>query len=358
MTNFQIKLNFFSQEDLLNAGCLNVQRAIDVIEKSIKGFMNGRVLMPDKTVQIFDDITQNRINVLPATLLDENICGVKWVSVFPINPKKYNKQNVTAVIILSEIESGYPIAFMEGTLISNLRTAAISAIAAKYLSKKNAETIGFIGAGENAKMNLMAMKAIRPSLKVCKVSSRTVETEHKFIEDMSKIFSDIEFIPCRTNYRDAVLDSDIIVTATSTQEDLLRADWIKKGAFYSHIGGWEDEYAVARKADKIVCDDWESVKHRGQTISRMYKEGLLSDNDIYGDLGEIICNKKKGRESDDEFIYFNTVGLSYADVALAYDMYEKAKENNTGRLLTLQENRIFDHSFFNNIKEASDSTNI
>ena len=90
----------------------------------------------------------------------------------------------------------------------------------------------------------------------------------------------------------------------------------------------------------------------------MYKEGLLSDNDIYADLGEIICNKKKGRESDDEFIYFNTVGLSYADVALAYDMYEKAKENNTGRLLTLQENRIFDHSFFNNIKEASDSTNI
>lgn len=341
-----IKVNYFSQEDLLDAGCFNMKRAIEVIEQSIVGYINKRVLMPDKTVQIFNEETQDRINVLPATLLDKKVCGVKWVSVFPGNPKNYGKLNLTAVIILSEIESGYPIALMEGSLISNLRTAAISGIAAKYLAIKNAETVGFIGAGENAKMNLMAMKAIRPSLKVCKVSSRTVETENKFIEDMSKIFSDIEFIPCRTNYRDAVLDSDIIVTATSTQEDLLKADWIKKGAFYSHIGGWEDEYAVARKADKIVCDDWESVKHRGQTISRMYKEGLLSDNDIYADLGEIICNKKKGRESDEEFIYFNTVGLSYADVALAYDMYKHTKGKKGGVELPLQQARIFEHDIF------------
>ena len=223
-----IKVNYFSQEDLLDAGCFNMKRAIEVIEQSIVGYINKRVLMPDKTVQIFNEETQDRINVLPATLLDKKVCGVKWVSVFPGNPKNYGKLNLTAVIILSEIESGYPIALMEGSLISNLRTAAISGIAAKYLAIKNAETVGFIGAGENAKMNLMAMKAIRPSLKVCKVSSRTVETENKFIEDMSKIFSDIEFIPCRTNYRDAVLDSDIIVTATSTQEDLLKADWIRR----------------------------------------------------------------------------------------------------------------------------------
>lgn len=343
MKSSHISVKYFSQEDLLNSGCFDVNEAIDVIEKSIVGFMNKRVLMPDKTVQIFDDVTQDRINVLPATLLDEKICGVKWVSVFPNNPKKFAKQNVSAVIILSEIVSGFPIALMEGTFVSNLRTAAISAIAAKYLAKQCSETIGFIGAGENAKMNLMAMKTVRPSLRICKVSSRTIDTEKKFVEDMSKVLPDMKFVLCETNYQNAIEESDIIVTATSTQIDLLKADWVKQGAFYSHIGGWEDEYKVVQKADKIVCDDWESVKHRGQTVSRMYQEGLLLDSDIYADLGEIITEQKKGRETDDEFIYFNTVGLSYADVALAYHMYNRSIKTENGTNLTLQEKRIFDH---------------
>ena len=346
MASSHIGVKYFSQENLLDSGCFNITEAIEVIEQSMIGYMNKRVLMPDKTVQIFNNATQDRINVLPATLLDEMVCGVKWVSVFPNNPKNFGKQNVSAVIILSEIESGFPIAFMEGTLVSNIRTAAISAIGAKYLAIKEPNTIGFIGAGENAKMNLMAMKSVRPSLKTCKVSSRTIETEAKFIEDMSRTIPDMEFIVCNTIYQKAIEDSDIIVTATSTQADLLKADWIKKGAFYSHIGGWEDEYKVALKADKIVCDDWESVKHRGQTISRMYQEGILHDTGIHANIGEIITKQKAGRETNEEFIYFNTVGLSYADVALAYHMYNKAKDTEHVTNLTMQETRIFDHSMF------------
>lgn len=302
--------------------------------------------MPDKTVQIFDDATQDRINVLPATLLDEKVCGVKWVSVFPGNPANFGKLNLTAVIILSEIISGYPIAFMEGSLISNLRTAVTNAIAAKYLAKQNAETIGFIGAGEIAKMSLIALKEVLPSLRICKVSSRTLATEKKFVEDMSKILPDMEFKICVSDFSKAAIDSDVIVTAISAQKDILKAEWIKEGAFYSHVGGWEDEYAVALKADKIVCDSWNSVKHRGQTISRMYKAGILADSDIYGDIGEIICGIKPGRENDQEFIYFNTVGLSYADVALAYDMYKHALDNGKGQELSLQQSRIFEHSYF------------
>lgn len=346
MASSHIGVKYFSQENLLDSGCFNITEAIDVIEQSMIGYMNKRVLMPDKTVQIFNDATQDRINVLPATLLDEKVCGVKWVSVFPNNPNNFGKQNVSAVIILSEIVSGFPIAFMEGTLISNLRTAAISAIACKYLAKVDSEIIGFIGAGENAKMNLMAIKSIRPNLRICKVSSRTHETEIKFVEDMSRLFPDMEFVCCNSDYREATIDSDIIVTATSTQKDILKADWIKRGAFYSHIGGWEDEYAVAQMASKIVCDDWESVKHRGQTISRMYQEGILHDTDIYANIGEIITEQKAGRETDEEFIYFNTVGLSYADVALAYHMYNKAKDTEHVTSLTLQQTRIFDHSMF------------
>ena len=89
-------------------------------------FEDERILFPDKIVQIFDEATQSRINCLPATLLDEKVCGGKWVSVFPENPKE-GMQNLSAVLVLSEIEHGFPVAVMEGTLASNMRVGAVGA---------------------------------------------------------------------------------------------------------------------------------------------------------------------------------------------------------------------------------------
>lgn len=105
---------------------------------------------------------------------------------------------------------------------------------------------------------------------------------------------------------------------------MLKAKDVRSGTLYIHVGGWEDEYAVAQKADKIVCDDWESSKHRTQTISRMYVEGLLKDSDIYANLAEIISGKKSGRENNQEFIYFNSVGLSFIDLNFANEIYKQA----------------------------------
>jgi len=99
-----------------------------------------------------NDETQERINCLPATFKSDGVCGVKWVSVFPPNPAKNGIQNLSAVVILSEIEHGFPIAFMEGTLGSNIRVGAMGALADRYLARDDATTIGFIGAGEQAKM--------------------------------------------------------------------------------------------------------------------------------------------------------------------------------------------------------------
>ena len=130
----------------------------------------------------------------------------------------------------------------------------------------------------------------------------------------------------------------------SAQAPLLKADWMKPGAFYSHIGGWEDEYNVAKLCDKIVCDDWETVKHRTQTLSRMYKEGLLADDDLYANLVELVRGTKPGRENDDERIYFNAVGLAYVDVGIAIAMYERALEAGLGQDLQIQREMIFEHA--------------
>jgi len=344
MANHEVDFNYFSQENLLNAGCFDMRQIVEVVEKTLLDFEQGSIMFPEKIVQIFDQRTQERINCLPATMLDEKICGMKWVSVFPDNPRKFDLQNLSAIFVLSEIEHGFPVAVMDGTLASNMRVGAVGAVAAKYLAKRDAESIGFIGAGEQAKMHLLAMKVVRPSLKVCRVSALTSAEEQEFIKQLAPIVPDMEFIAANGNAKLAMEGADILVTATSAQAPLLKAEWVKPGAFYSHVGGWEDEYAVVSQSDKIVCDDWQTVTHRTQTLSRMYKDGLIGNHDLHADLHELVSGDKPGRESDEERIYFNAVGLSFLDVAIALTMYKRAKAAGEGQFLELQHEMIFEHS--------------
>lgn len=295
---------------------------IKLVENAFTSRYNGDVLMPDKISQVFDEKTQNRINCMPATLLNEKVCGVKWVSVFPNNPK-VGISNVQGTVILSEIEHGRTIAIMDAGVLTDIRTAAVGATAAKYLAKKGAKVIGLIGSGNQAQRHLELIKIACPDIQKCYISSRSADSTKKFIENEKAKNPDIEFIDCKNDYEKAVINADIIVTAISGQEDVLKAKWIKKGALYIHVGGWEDEFAVAQKANKIVCDEWECVKHRSQTLCRMYKEGLLTDNDIYANIGQIITGNKPGRENNEEFIYFNSVGMAYIDVTFAKYIYDK-----------------------------------
>ncbi len=342
MPEAKLSVKIITQRDLLLAGCFDIPESLKVVEDALRKHAEGKVIFPDKISVIFDEASQNRINCLPAAIVDENVYGMKWVSVFPGNPYLYGLQNVSAVILLSELQHGFPKAFMEGTLCSNIRTAAMSAIAARHLAPANARSIAFIGAGEQAKAHLMVMKAAMPTLRECRVASRTRGSEHKFIKTLAAFYPEVHFIPCNSNYQSAVQGADIIVTAISGQETILQADWIKEGALYCHTGGLEDAFDVPRKASKIVCDNWEVVKHRTQTISRMFKAGELADSDIYANLEDIVIGKKAGRTSPEEFIYFNTVGLSYVDVMLANHMYQKVIAQGLGLDMEMQRHSMFD----------------
>lgn len=307
----------------------NLSCAIDVVEDALKKNVLGQVYLPDKISVVFDEATQNRINCMPGALLEDKLYGMKWVSVFPQNPKEGYK-NVTGTIILSELTHGHTLSVMDAGYLTEIRTAAVGATATKYLSREDSETIGFIGAGQQAKRHLDMIKIVRPNLKKCYVSSLADGSVERFIEEKQKCHPDLEFVNCQDHYERAVENADIIVTAISGQEPILKAKWIKKGAFYVHVAGWEDEYAVPKKASKIVCDDWACIKHRTQTISRMYKEGLLRDEDIYGNLQEIVVEGKPGRENEEEFIYFCSVGLAFIDVSFAKYVYEQAKTQKLG----------------------------
>lgn len=339
--NNVISVKMISMEDILNADCFDVGATINVMEKALISYKNGRIKLPEKISQIFDERTQDRINCMPATLMDEKVCGVKWVSVFPDNPHLRNTPNVSGLIVLSELVNGFPFAVMDGTFITSLRTACMGAIGSKYLAHYNSKVIGIIGSGEQARMHLITIKHVHPEIKLCRVASRSCVSEQRFIEEMQIRFPDMEFEACNSDFEKASTGADIIVTAVSCQAPLLKAKTIKKGAFYCHVAGWEDEYKVPMIANKIVCDQWECVKHRTQTISRLYQQGLLKDEDIYSDIVDIIDGTLPGREDNTEFIYFNSVGLAFIDISVAYSFYHNVVNKGLGKDWNLKSNDIF-----------------
>lgn len=334
------RILYVSQEDIIKSGCLNVEDTLAVVRDVIRGYADGKVLFPDKISQIFDEQTQNRINCLPATLLDEQICGMKWVSVFPTNAR-IELPNLSAVIVLSSIQTGFPVAFLDATVCSNLRTAGVSTIAAQYLAPEHPTAVGFVGAGQQARYHFYMLKHQFPEIRKCYISSRTETSEQEFADAFRAQYPDVEFILCKGNYETAVRNSHIVVSAISGQAPLIKAEWIDKGMLYLHIGGWEDEYGVPLKASKIVCDKWDAVKHRTQTVSRLYKAGQLHDEDIYCDIDDLVAGKVPGRTDPEEFIYFNAVGLSYVDIALANHLYKTCDRKGNGIALPLSTQPIF-----------------
>ena len=338
-----ISIKVISQEEVAELFKNHADAIFGIVEDSFRKNLAGEIIMPDKISQIFDEKTQNRINCMPATLIKDKVCGMKWVSVFPSNAPK-GVQNVTGIMLLSELETGFPVAVIDGTLSTKMRTAAVGCVAAKYLAPSRVETIGIIGAGEEARMHFTLLKHLFPTIKECRVSSLSTEIEQGFIDKFKGIVPDVRFVTCNNDSYTCASGADIIVTAISGQCPVLKATDITKGGLYIHVGGWEDEYGVALKADKIVCDEWEVVKHRSQTLCRMYKEGIINDASIYANLSDLIAGTRKGRENDEEFIYFNSVGLSYIDINFANYIYKKAINRGLGTDAVLAESNTVDYA--------------
>jgi len=333
---------YLSMEDIIAAGGLNMKLAIEDVECALSLFNKKDCRLPDKVVLRWgetkeDELLLGRLNAMPSYLGGEyNMAGIKWVGSNPENPFKYNLPRASGLIILNDPKTKIPISIMDGTIISAMRTGAVTGIAAKYLARENSQILGLIGAGVQNRTQLKAVLVTRPSIQKVYICDLYYEKSTIFANDMSKDCG-IEVIPVKT-VEEASISSDIIITATTTNEPILQEKWVKKGTLYSNVSGYECTYKTVRQSDKIVVDNWAQVKHRkSSTIALMANEGIISDEDIYAEIGEIVNNKKQGRISDNERIYFNAVGMSIEDISFATRLYRIAKENKIGIELKLWE---------------------
>lgn len=339
-----INFIYLSHEDVMKSGGLDMLETINDVEKVLIMRYHGECIVPHKVVlrkgtQEEESIT-GRINALPGYLGgDTDIGGLKWVASFVNNPQEHKLPRSSSLIILNSFKTGMPLAIMDGTIISAMRTGAVAGIACKYLAKEGAKTLGMVGAGVIGRTVLMAIKAI---VDVQEVEVYAIHREHKikFAREMQEELG--ISIKVVDSAEQALSGKDIIVTATPAKQPYVKASWVAEGSLYLHMSGYECEYDVVTQSDKIVVDNWEDVKSRNsQTPAIMFHDGKLSDSDLHADIAEILVGEKPGRESQDERIFFNPVGMGIQDLIVAHRIYGTAKDRNIGQNLTLWEQPLW-----------------
>jgi alanine dehydrogenase len=310
---------------LLSRGEIEKQLAmtevLEVVENAFKLKAQGKAIMPAK---IYLELPQYHgdFRAMPAFI--DGSTGMKWVSVYPDN-HHHNLPVVMAMIILCDPNNSYPLAIMDGTHITNVRTGAVGGIAVRYLARKDSSVIGMIGAGKQAETQLLAINEVLPQLKEVKVFSLSFETSQRFAREMSHRLK-VNIRP--TENIDAAADADVVVTTTYATGPVVLKRHIKPGTHINAIGadaeGKQELEAALLAGAKIVIDDLEQASHSGE-INVPLSRGQLKLEDIHCSLGEVVAGMKKGRENDGEITVFDSTGLAIQDIVCAKLAYEKAR---------------------------------
>lgn len=286
--------------------------------------------MPAKVgVHPFEEVFYH---AMPAYVPSKLACGMKWIECYPNNPSKFNLPQTTGLIILNDILSGCPIAIMDGTWITAMRTPAVTVLAAGALHP-DAETFGMFGCGvqgiEHCKFIVHTLK----NLKKIYIYDIKPECMDNLIKKVQPKIPDVEIIKCNTP-EEVVKKSEVLSSATIIIKETLsvvKYDWVSKGQTIlpCDLNTFWDP-AIPQKADKYIVDSID--EHELFASMGYFPDGLPK---ITCETGEVLAGLKKGRESKDELIVCSNIGMSVCDVVVARAVLNRALENNIGRKLPL-----------------------
>jgi len=309
---------------------LPMTECIELMADALAALARGEVFQPLRTI-VRPPEARGLLGLMPAYRAGERgAFGLKAICVFPENPAKGKDAHQGAVMLFSR-ETGELLALMNASEITAIRTAAVSAVATRLLARDDAQQLGIIGAGVQARTHLEALAAVRTIIRA-RVSARNIEHAQQLVREMQpKVGFPIE--PVETN-EEAVRDADVIVTATSSLEPVINKDWISPGAHVNAIGthspnSREIDSATMARA-RIFTDRRESALNEAGDYLLAAKEGLVTPESILGEIGELLIRTKTGRTSSTEITLFKSLGLAIEDVVSADYLYHKAQSQNAG----------------------------
>jgi ornithine cyclodeaminase len=256
--------------------------------------------------------------------------GVKAICVFPGNAA-HGMDAHQGCVMLFDGATGEPRAFVNASAITATRTAAVSAVATRALAREDAHDLAIIGAGVQARAHLEAIACVR-EIRRARVASRRFESARKFAEELKPRYR-FPVEACETA-EDAVRGADLIVTATTAREPVLRRAWIADGAHVNAVGTFSpqsrevDSETVA--ASSLFVDRRESSWNEAGDLLIAMREGVINAGHIRAEIGEVLTGAHRGRTSRAEITLFKSLGLAVEDLAAAEHVYRRAKETGAG----------------------------
>jgi alanine dehydrogenase len=321
---------WLDQSDVKNV--IDMPLTLSAVENGFREHGLKKVQMPPKSYLYFEKHNGD-LRTMPSFMEVKDIAGVKIVNVHPDNREK-GLPTVMAVIVLNSTETGAPLAIMDGTHVTDMRTGAAGGVAAKYLARKDSHVVGMVGTGGQARTQLLALSEVM-DIEEVKITCRNTGHCDSFEKDMKKV------VRCDFKRKQSikdVCDCDVLVTTTPVREPVVKAEWIHEGTHINAIGAdavgkQELESSIMKKA-RIIVDDIVQASHSGE-VNVPLSQGVISESDIHAELGEIVAGVKKGRLSDDDITIFDSTGLAVQDLVTANMVYTKALELGIGKKVKL-----------------------
>ena len=366
----RIKFLYLCEPDMIKAGVKNMDQCVEAMEDLLVTLNKGdyvmagvnhnshgaQVIFPDDPQ--FEGMPKNaddrRFMVMPAYLGGKyQMAGMKWYGSNCENKASGLPRSIL-MMMLNDKDTGAPLALMSANLVSCYRTGAIPGVGAKYLARKDSETVTIIGPGVMGRTCLLAFLSVCPKITTVKVKGRGQRSLHAFEEFVKKECPQIQQVIVCDSMEEAVKDSDIIcVTSTAPVKEIdfpyIAEDWVKKGALIClpSAARFDDDFLINRCkkvvdnyklyeawAEEFPYPSYEMVQIIGSKFTDYLHEGRIQREDIV-DIADIINKKHPGRESDDEIIVYSVGGMPVEDIAWGGTVYRNALKEGIGVELPL-----------------------
>ena len=306
---------------------LPMAACVDVMSDVLAALGRGEAQNPLRTVSWLAD-KSGLLVTMPSLMTDA--MGVKIISVMPGNHGTEHDSHM-GVVLLMETRHGQPLALMDASEITAIRTAAVSGVATRLLARENAGNLAILGTGVQADSHLEAMLAVRPIQRV-RVWSRHAENRERYaVRAKARYGLTVE---SSESAQTAVTGADIICTTTSSSEPVLRGEWLSPGAHLNVVGASvrtaREVDGEAMKRSRLFVDRRESTLNEAGDFLLARDEGAVDNDHIQAELGEVLLGQHPGRKSPDEITLFKSLGLAVEDLASAQYIYKQAVAHGVG----------------------------
>jgi alanine dehydrogenase len=316
------KTLILSRTDMM--GLLTPAEYVGCVEQAYRMHGEGRYYMDPKGHIVLDKYP-GEWEAMPSYIEEPEAAACKWVSIRERNRDKYDLPTVFSILIYTHPETGFPLAICDGSYHTVMRTGAAAAVSAKWMARRNSTQLAIVGAGHMAEGTLATCNEVFKWEQV-RIWSRSQKTLDEFVASQQPKYLGFKISTSR-NLEEVVHGADVVVTVTPAREPLVKDTWIGPGTHIAAIGAdkggdQELDHAILQRA-RIFVDDIRQCRTDGE-INVPLARGLIREQDIAGEIGEVIIGKKQGRRTDDEVTLFDSTGIALQDSATVPLEYERA----------------------------------